>query len=441
MPSTVPSGRPTCVGGDLMTTKVTHQPISKSDGTNWYPEEIKKVLGKRYLNPSGDHEIVVCCLIDDAHKRARINWERIGENVAGFTYFCPQCWKEFGKDNDEQFEKLVKWLSPRELVNGRWRRHLNPFDFEGKAPSLKFVHDEAGNAMFYEGGVHFVYGKPGTFKSWLALAAFSSTDSRLWDFENGISGTLGRLNALGVTREAAYGYTVPDSKEEILERIREYCETKPEILFIDGFSGFADVYGLNAESNNDVMQAFSEVFYPLKGAGVTVIILDHLPKESVSEDYPIGAQAKKSQADAAFLLKNTSQANQVDIYVSKDRHGSIFDRCEPGNQPRRYGTLQLNTDQEVISLIVRPAYQATVNGELLATSEARLMEQIYDYVQNNPDPSKVEIERNVLGKTERKRKALAALVEGGFIETRAVGTSHIHKVLKTFDPEWNPVGT
>ena len=424
-----------------MTNSSAYQPIPKSDGTNWYPAEIKKVLGDKYLNPSGDHEYVVCCLNNEAHKLARISWDRLGENLAGFTYYCPQCSQTKGHDSEALFDKFVKWLSKHELVEGRWRRHLNPFDFEGKAPNLKFVKDNAGNAMFYEGGVHFVYGKPGTFKSWLALSAFSSTNSRLWDFENGISGTLGRLNALGVSREAAYGYTVPDSKEEILERVREYTETKPDILFIDGFSGFADVYGLNSESNIDVMKAFTEVFYPLKDAGVTVIILDHLPKESVSEDYPIGAQAKKSQADAAYLLKNTSKANQVDIYVSKDRHGNIFDRCEPGNQPRRYGSLQLNTDHEVISLVVHPAYQATIGGELLATSEARLMEDIYGYVQNHPDCSKADIERNVLGKTERKRKALAALVAGSYVESRAIGTSHIHNVDKAFDPEWNPVGT
>ncbi len=415
--------------------------IVKSDGTHWHSSELRKAFGDKYEGPQGDSGYNVRCIEDPSHLQGTyIYWHNNQDGTVGFKYDCRRCRTEFNIDLEAQFSIFSAWLKDRELVDGRWLRHSNPFDHDLDASKLEFVQDQEGNHLFYRGGVHFVYGKPGTCKSWLALWTLKFANVRLWDFENGITGTLGRLKALGVDREAANGYTVPSSPDEVTARVREYVSTKPDILCIDGFSGFADVMGINPESNSDVMRAFTEVFYPLKRVGVTVIVLDHLPKDSGTEDFPIGAQTKKSQADAAFLFKSTSSNKDVDIFVSKDRHGELLERCEPGSMPRRFGRLTLESEESAVSIRISPAYKAQVDGDLVSVGDVELMQAIYDYVEAHPECNKGEIERNVLGKTERKRKALSALKDGGYLVTREVGTSHVHTVGKEFIPQWTPIG-
>lgn len=411
----------------------------KADGTFWIPKELRKVLGSNFIESQHSGWKIVC-LDDPKHQLAFIEHERRGDSFAGFSYDCIQCRGEYGASPEALAATFKQWLSEHELVDGRWLRHSNPFDYDIESMDLAFIEDQEGHALFYRGGVHFVYGKPGTFKSWLALWTLKFADVRIWDFENGMAGTRSRLESLGVTRDAAHGYTVPSSSDEIAARVLEYVFTKPDVLCIDSFSGFANVMGINPESNHDVMRAYTDVFYPLKKAGVTVIILDHLPKDSGSDDYPIGAQAKKSQADAAYLFKNTSSHNEVDVFVSKDRHGELLDRCEPGTFPRRYGRLTLESDENTISIRITPAYQAEVDGDAVSASEVELMQAIYDFVAANPESNKGEIERKILGKTERKRKALSALKDGGYLVTREVGTSHVHTVGKEFIPQWTPIG-
>ena len=415
--------------------------IKKSDGTPWHYTELRKAIGSDFIETQGDHGYKIVCVSDHNHTQSSyVYWFRNNDESYGYEYECGQCRRNFGVSKDDQFESFREWLSERELVDGRWRRHQNPFDHAASLAQLEFVEDDEGHPIFYRGGIHFVYGKPGTLKSWLALWTLKSADVRLWDFENGIAGTLGRLQALGVTREHAGGYTVPNSVQEIKDRVAEYKVTKPEILCIDGFSGFADVMGINPESNADTMRAFTEVFYPLKRAGVTVVVLDHLPKDSSNNDYPIGAQAKKAQSDVAFLVKHTSKPNQVDLFVAKDRHGELLERCEEGSFPRRYGSLQLCFANDVASLEIKPSYQATINGDATTASDVILMQSIYDFVEENPDSSKSDIERNVLGKTERKRKALEALKDGGYLVVRNIGTSHLHQIGSEFTPNWTPLG-
>lgn len=416
-----------------------HAPLPKSDGTYWHREEIIRAIGPDRLVERNETQTKIICTEDGRHKRAMID-HKTAENKHVFTYKCYECARDYGYQFEDQFKSFAAWLAPRELVGGRWRRHTNPFDHQGKTPELAFVHDCEGKPLFYRGGVHFLYGKPGTFKSWLALSTLIDADVRLWDFENGISGTLGRLQALGVTRERADGYTIPESVDDVQARVREYVSTKPQILCIDGFSGFADVYGLNPESNADVMKAFTEVFFPLKNAGITVIVLDHLPKDSSTDDFPIGAQAKKSQADAAFLVKNSSQNNGVELYVAKDRHGELLDRCERGTLPRRYGRLHLVNQDELLKVIITPAYEADIAGQAMTSTDVEMMQAIYDFVAGHPDCTKSDIERGVMGKTERKRTGLENLKTGGYVTARSVGTSHIHNTNQVFEPNWTPIG-
>jgi hypothetical protein len=82
---------------------------------------------------------------------------------------------------DELFEKFFQLLKDLELVDGRWRPHLNPYDVSGKGPSLSYLSDIEGDPLLYSGAIHFLYGKPGTLKSWIGLSTLGESDVRVWD--------------------------------------------------------------------------------------------------------------------------------------------------------------------------------------------------------------------------------------------------------------------
>jgi len=372
--------------------------------------------------------------------RAILNWDGQDNDEIYYNLFCTHCFQKEKISSEEQLIALGKWLSANELVDGKYRRHHNPFDYEGKVPELTYLPDSEGNKLLYRGNIHFIYGKPGTYKSWVVLSMLKHHDVRFWDFENGTSGVLGRLKSLGISREQANYFDNPHSIDAVIERVNEYVRTKPEIVCIDGFSGLAGVMEINPESNQDVQRVFNDVLVPLRNAGITTVVLDHLPKDSTTDDYPIGAQTKKSQSDVAYLFRQNPANDGVVIYVSKDRHGSINDRAEAGSYPKRYGTVNLIASDESVSVQISPLYVARINGTDVVESEALMRKRVWDYIEINDGCSKSEIERNVPGKTERKRKALKNLVDDGYVQSKSVGTSIVHSINKPLEIDWEPMG-
>jgi len=408
--------------------------VLKSKDRGWSPKQVMKVLGENHIETDA-YGIHTKCVLGIRHDKAKVTM-----SSGKYEYECRQCTYEDQVSLEQQKVLFQAWLDENELIDGKWKPHTNPFDSAGNAPELTFWKDSEGKPLLYRGAIHIVYGKPSTFKSWFAVNLLAQADVRLWDFENGDASTMQRLQALGIDREKANGYTVPGSESDILDRVDEYIHTKPDILVIDGFSGFAEAMDINGEANNDVGRAFSKVFFPLKKAGITVVILDHLPKDASNLDYPIGAQAKRSQADVAILFKHTKSPSTVEIFVSKDRHGAISSRCESGSVPRRFGTLNLASSGEEIFLSVSPAYSASINGAEISETEADLLEQIYRFLEENPRQTKSAIENAIPGKTERKRKALQLLMDNAFVVVEPVGTSLIHSIGKPLDLSWKALG-
>jgi hypothetical protein len=417
----------------------SYQQLRKSNGTVWTPEAVVEILRDKLLNESS-RSITYKCIMHEEAGRAILNWDDVEDDEIYFSLFCSHCFKKERVSSEEQLIALGRWLSANELVDGKYRQHHNPFDYEGKLPELTYLTDTEGNSMLYRGNIHFIYGKPGTYKSWVVLSMVQNHDVRFWDFENGMSGVLRRLQSLGVSKERANYFDNPQSVEAVHKRVSEYIRTKPEIVCIDGFSGLAGVMEINPESNHEVQKVFNEVLVPLRNAGITTVVLDHLPKDSAVDDYPIGAQTKKSQSDVAYLFKQNPANDGVLIYVSKDRNGAISDRAEAGGYPKRYGTVNLIAKDESISVQISPLYVARINGTDVVESEALLRKRIWDYIEDNDNCSKSDIERNVPGKTERKRKALKNLVDDGYVLSRTVGTSIVHSIIKPLEIDWEPMG-
>ena len=305
--------------------------------------------------------------------------------------------------------------------------YFDPYHEAIGANETKYFFDAAGQPLLYEGGIHIFYGKPGTFKSWAALMVLAAHDAKYWDFENGPYGLRSRLALLRIPSENARKFAKPQTLGDVQKLVDDHLAFPPEIVCIDGFSGLAAAMGLDPESNQDVMQIFNTVLNPLRASGITVVILDHLPKDSSTEDYPIGAQQKKAQADVALLFKLNPKTNKVGLYLTKDRSGQLLGRSEPGQSPRQLAYLETSFDG-VARIEIIPMIGSSINGVTITKGDAELKQAIYDYVEANPKCSKSAIETNVPGQNARKRKAHDSLVGDGFIVTESDGVSIKHVI-------------
>lgn len=396
------------------------------DNTPWTPRQVKYLLRSRNLiaDDSNQNVFKIDCLNDHAFGggRARISYDSSSEE---WNYLCGLCSKE-GLRNS--LETLEEWLNAQGVDSAGLKTHYNPMLLDENENALRYLPDSQGRALLYSGLIHFLYGKPGVFKSWIALSLVRSNNVRFWDFENGVAVTGSRLKALGTPLDRGAVFDSPNSADAVLARVKEYAKNPPDIVCIDGFSGLAGVMEIDPDSNQDVLSVYTTVFAPLRRAGITVLVLDHLPKDSAIEDFPIGAQAKKSQADVAFLVKKSLRTDDVEIFVSKDRLGAISSRCSGVGYPRLLGTVSLEEVGEETEVRITPVLEASLNGKILMTIEARVMESIWRFVSDNPNCTKTDIERSVRGKNDVIRDALNEMVEQGYVSRLMAGKTSLHSV-------------
>jgi hypothetical protein len=424
--------------------------LIKKDGSSWTIRELRKVLKTWDLRPDekSSQGLLIKCPFNSEHQSYLLQ-TKLENDELFIAPICRNCGGEIllrnpdTKDEEiyeELYEKFFGLLKSLELVDGRWRPHLNPYDVNGQGPELTYLPDIEGDPVLYSGAIHILFGKPGTLKSWIGLSTLEQADARVWDFENGVYGTRERLELLGIPSERCGGYLVPQSIEEIYERVSEYQVTKPEILVIDGFSGLSELMGVNSDSNHEVMTIYNKVLFPLKAAGICVLILDHLPKDAATDDYPIGAQAKKAQSDVAILVKPVKGTEQVEMYLAKDRYGHLQSRCEQGSMPRKFAKVELDVSGELFKVSISPKYRVEIQGLSYSSFDSSQMHQIWKFVKQNPNCTKGDIEGGVSGKHDRKRKNIQNLIDDGYIGTNKVGTAIQHWVTKEMEVSFAPLG-
>ena len=323
-----------------------------------------------------------------------------------------------------------------------FKPHRNPLNENLKDIKAEFLQDLKGNFLLYPGHIHLLYGKPGTYKSWVALSLIGKYEVRYWDFENFGPILATRMRLMGVKAEDAGVFAYPETRAQIFELVEEYVITKPDILVVDGMSGISRTMGLNTDANDQVEKLFNDVFMPLKRAGICVLILDHLPKDSPVDDFPIGAQAKKSQSDVAILMKPRRDSDLVDVLVSKDRNFDLFSRCESGTTPRLYGWLIKPSAENNFQAIIEPDLIALINGQEIDSFDSTLYKEVWNFVQESPGTSGTRIEENVSGKNSRIRTAVQWLTSHGFLEQSKKGNGTHYRTQKVLKDaiEWRSRG-
>lgn len=416
---------------------MNNQLQNKAANTAWNQKQIRHLLQSRNIETVEfePHVTIYDCIEDHpfGNFRARLSKGQEGE----WSFRCTGCSQERIPDS---LVRLETWLNALGVDSQGLKPHYNPMESDESDLELGMFYDSAGRGVLYKGLIHFLYGKPATLKSWLALSLIQSCDARFWDFENGVAVTGSRLRALGTPFEKAAVFDSPATKDAVRSRVKQYVKTPPELLVIDGFSGLAGVLEVDPDSNQDVLGVFTDILAPLRRAGITVLVLDHLPKDSGVEDYPIGAQAKKSQSDVTMLVRENKKTSQLDLLLTKDRVGLLAQRSEDGAYPKLMGHLSLGEADGKVHVRLDPYQEASLGQSSIAANEANLLEAIWAFVNDNPDCTQTAIEEGVFGRRDSVRGAIESLVLDGFVMRKSVGRTYMHSTAKPLDVAYSVKG-
>ena len=277
-----------------------------------------------------------------------------------------------------------------------------------------------GSTLLYDGKLNFLFGTPGSGKSWVALYCVHETLLRgrraiYWDHED-TPGTLSRRSKLmGLDLAASWGedqfkYLRPglDGSTLAMTEALEWVAggDGPTLVVIDS----AESAGCPSDGA-DVAPWLAKIVLPFLEAGATVLVLDHVPKRKEGRPLgPIGSQHKLARIDgAALYVTGVPWTQKTDghltLYNHKDRHGQL-----PAPIGKAVARLVGTHEHDTLNLsIVAPETEDNIEEAYIPTLRA-LADAGPDGVHGQKAMRDL-----VVGRGSQRDKAIGDLVELGFI--------------------------
>jgi hypothetical protein len=291
---------------------------------------------------------------------------------------------------------------------------------DGVPPPDFLATPTLGERLFYAGSAWIVSGHKKSGKTW-ALVATALDQVRAGrpvvylDFENGARMFARRSIALGAGPDelAEHLHYVPFPQGLRLDRLRDQleqiaAELPGAFVVVDSLRGLLSAIDpggrqpLNVNDPLSIEGALQPFNAAAKDSGVTIGIIDHAKKGATdSDEYSTAnAAAKEQVVDAVYFWTKVEPYNEeiagtVKIAARADREGLLdFERFyRVGGQGAG-----------------RPfTFERTDSGDV--GDAGRIRAEIRQYLMDAAGPvTKTEIRRNVAGNSERKDRALEALV-------------------------------
>lgn len=375
--------------------------------------------------------------LHDWDKRPDETWEANYLRTAAANR--PRAWLHPVWDqSDDGMLSVIEAL--RESQADEVERHLpqgwRPLRFLEIATTPVTPPDVAG--LFYCGQRHVLSGEADLGKTWIMLWAaveeIQAGHAVLWvNTDEAPPGELlERLLILGLTPEqveSSFLYLQPDlrsSADEIADLVTWAEERDVRLVVVDSFNSAMMVEGLDPLGTVDVETFWRNLATPLCRAGCAFVAIDHLPKSSENHGrYSYGSERKLSGASVHIGVRGRGFSREhgggtVRLHNYKDRTGYL---------PKPYvGDFKLTVAGR------------TGSGELVPVDESEAnrltgyMEKVSRVLERVPEGLTArQIEDAVVGKSQHVRKALADLVEDGYVkQVREGKQSLIHTVLKPY---------
>jgi hypothetical protein len=312
-------------------------------------------------------------------------------------------------------------------------------------PAMLLRSDSA--ATIYPGRVHWLAGEPEALKSWLALLAVAQVLHRggkavYIDLEDGPSGVTGRLLAMGVPPHVLLERFDYRSPHEPL-RYTTRDEMAPDIagtdlLVIDACTESLALQQLSPKDDVDVASWLALLPRWATRLGPAVLVLDHVIKDPETRGrWATGSQHKLAGLDGvAFTLEavtpgGVGMRGRSRLYVSKDRHGQVRPATVPTSGNKQWlGDLVVDSTGAFVDVVLHPPTEHS--DEFRPTV---LMERIAQVLERTGPLSKTQLVERVKGRNVEIKRALAHLVDDGFVTVeKAERGAELHALSKPYPP-------
>lgn len=330
------------------------------------------------------------------------------------------------------------------VVNSWAPVDLGPILDGGYEPPMPTIGARAdGVGMFYPGRLHSIVAEPEAGKTWFALIVLiyemeRGNDVAFIDFEDEPAATVDRLLTLGCSRETLrkhFRYIRPTGPVDLATLLPEVDNCT--IVIIDGVTEAMALHGLSPLDNAEVARFWKLLPRAIAAVGPAVAMLDHVVKSTESRGrWAIGGQHKLAGLNGAqYMLERVhpfghGMRGVSRVTVAKDRPGQI-----------RPHTLRMSGGADWFADLVLDGTDGPLVGELVAPQEragevrpTALMVKVCEALQRAGTPlTSNDILDRVTGKAVWVRKALAALVDEGYVSVETgPRNARLHLLVKPF---------
>jgi hypothetical protein len=351
----------------------------------------------------------------------------------------------------------VETVANGDAAQGAGRRTWRPVDlaevldgrYEPPVPTIGRRADGAG--LYYPGRAHTVAAEPEAGKTWFQLGVSASELAAghgvvYIDFEDDEGGIVGRLLALGVRPDIIrdlFAYIRPESPIDDVGRGdlgQALGDLRPSLVTLDGVTEGMALHGLDPLKNHEVAAFGRQVVRPITECGAAVSSLDHVVKDPENRGrYALGAGHKLAGLNgAAYALENrepfgVGRTGRSGLYVNKDRPGQLRRNAVKSKQGKFWlADLEVASHRAgfVEASLAVPVEQS---GAFRPTG---FMAKVSEALARAGQPLSVRgILDRVDGRGETIRRALACLVDEGYVTQSKTGNTHLHSLAKPFEDD------
>lgn len=336
-----------------------------------------------------------------------------------------------------------------------WRPRVldNILDGSYKPPEPTVGSRDDGIGLFYPGRIHSAVGESEGGKTWFALLASlyeikAGRNSVYIDFEDDAPGVIGRLLALGANPTDIrdhFAYIRPEEplteNWNKLDLGQAIGDLKPTFVPVDGVTEGMSMHGMELKDNTDVAKFGRMLLRPIAETGAAVTTLDHVVKDKEGRGrYAIGGVHKLNGLNGAMYVLENRKAFGVGVTgvstvrIAKDRPGQLRRHGLPHSSGMHwFADLSLKSHDETFAEVSLAA-PVEQTGPFRPTG---LMKKVSDSLAGAREALSVRgIQDRVTGNKDAVRKALACLVDEGFVSAESGPRgAQLHKLIKPFIEE------
>jgi hypothetical protein len=220
-------------------------------------------------------------------------------------------------------EEVTARLAPVDLIAA----------LDAGVPEIEYVIE----GLLVRGQVHGLIGYPGSGKSllslWMLEQAAAHGNVMYLDDENGLAETIRRIESMHISRRRLarlHYYPFPNlnltNDNDHVALLTEIERVDPQLLVVDSMVDNLVNAGLSQNDNDEVAWFYKRFIEPLRRAGRTVLLHDHLAKHDATTTKGAGAKDELVQAVWSISVPvkfDRQSAGQIKLTRRKDRTGGL----------------------------------------------------------------------------------------------------------------------